>query len=75
MSPSLVNGIEDYFIRARVVKVNNSFKTTGPVSYTHLDVYKRQEHTQLEKTVWESVLSSNIFETREQYTELSLIHI
>ncbi|MDO4278934.1 MAG: hypothetical protein Q4C69_08910 [Lachnoclostridium edouardi] len=27
------------------------------------------EHTQLEKTVWESVLSSNIFETREQYTE------
>lgn len=29
MSPSLVNGIEDYFIRARVVKVNNSFKTTG----------------------------------------------
>ena len=28
---------------ALVVSVVNIFRTLGPVSYTHLDVYKRQE--------------------------------
>lgn len=29
ISPALVNGMENYYIRARIIKVNNGFKTMG----------------------------------------------